>query len=114
MLVFVSPARVLSPWDLDSGRAPGHLRPSLAWATAPAGPRTNGSPPPRPVCQALTAEIVKTIRDIIALNPLYRLVSGPPLPSECTANRPPSLGPGWGRLPLCAAGLVGSFLRASS
>lgn len=28
-----------------------------------------------PACQALTAEIVKTIRDIIALNPLYRLVS---------------------------------------
>jgi hypothetical protein len=28
-----------------------------------------------PACQALTAEIVKTIRDIIALNPLYRSVS---------------------------------------
>lgn len=28
-----------------------------------------------PARQALTAEIVKTIRDIIALNPLYRLVS---------------------------------------
>lgn len=27
-----------------------------------------------PVYQALTAEIVKTIRDIIALNPLYRSV----------------------------------------
>lgn len=39
----------------------------------PSGPVTHarGSP----AHQALTAEIVKTIRDIIALNPLYRLVS---------------------------------------
>ena len=39
----------------------------------PSGPvtHTRGSP----AHQALTAEIVKTIRDIIALNPLYRLVS---------------------------------------
>lgn len=42
-------------------------------------------------CQALTAEIVKTIRDIIALNPLYRLVSCT-LPNR---NLVAFLRPGW-------------------
>lgn len=41
-----------------------------------------------PVCQALTAEIVKTIRDIIALNPLYRLVSGAVPQAWCTVGPP--------------------------
>ena len=46
----------------QSGGAPwGHSRPS--------------DPVTLLACQALTAEIVKTIRDIIALNPLYRSVS---------------------------------------
>lgn len=47
------------------------------WALSPL-PALHLNLPPFPPCQALTAEIVKTIRDIIALNPLYRwgLLSG--------------------------------------
>lgn len=45
-------------------------------------------------CQALTAEIVKTIRDIIALNPLYRSVScGQPFLGQGGL----SVVPGWQR-----------------
>lgn len=63
---------------MNLGSAPGPLRLSLARARwegllrATWVPVTHGG---LPICQALTAEIVKTIRDIIALNPLYRLVS---------------------------------------
>lgn len=65
----------------------------MAWA------RREGLLGPRPllapgidgrllVCQALTAEIVKTIRDIIALNPLYRSVFGA-IPQAWCAVSPP-------------------------
>lgn len=52
---------------------------TLRGDTAPAGSRPLGRPGAAVLfCpQALTAEIVKTIRDIIALNPLYKSVLAP-------------------------------------
>lgn len=58
-------------------------------------------------CQALTAEIVKTIRDIIALNPLYRLVSCT-LPSRNVWLA--FLRPGWALS--VAPGLAEVFLKS--
>lgn len=77
------------------GAAQGH---------GPAGPGTHGG---LPTHQALTAEIVKTIRDIIALNPLYRLVYCPlPNPSVWLTLPEARLGA------LCGNGLAGTFLKS--
>lgn len=100
---------------MDSGCAPGHLRRSLAWARregllAPQpllAPGTDGS---LPVRQALTAEIVKTIRDIIALNPLYRWVSGAVPRSWCVVD--PRRGPAGVGGPLSAAGVAGRLSQS--
>lgn len=102
---------------MDSGCAPGHLRQSLAWARREGllgpqpllAPGTDGS---LPVRQALTAEIVKTIRDIIALNPLYRWAPAPfPGPGVWLILAEARLGLVGRFLQL---GLLGGFLRVSS